>query len=118
MTEQVTITPQAGLDAYDNPLPAGTPFTLSALVAPGNTTVAPGADGDLDRVEFTVYLPLKVKRFGVWVRTVTALTEAFTVTVRGQVCVGRAKEWEQAGRGGVEVLATAATGATPPWVRS
>lgn len=113
MTEKVTITAQGGFDAYDNPLPAGSPFTVSGIVAPGDTSVAPGADGDLDSVAFTVYLPLRIKVSGVWVRTVTALTDAFTVTVRGQVCVGRAKEWEQAGRGGVEIVAIAATGATP-----
>jgi hypothetical protein len=113
VTEQVTITPQAGFDAYDDPLPAGAPFQLSALVAPGDTSVQPGADGDLDTVGFTVYLPLRVKRPGGWVRTVTALTENFTITVRGQVCLGRVKEWDEGGRGGVEILATAATGATP-----
>jgi hypothetical protein len=101
------------MDAHDNPLPAGTPFAVDALVAPGNTAVEPGADGDLDTVSFTAYLPLRVKRNGAWVRTVTVLTDNFTILVRGQVCVGRAKEWEQAGRGGVEVLAFAATGATP-----
>lgn len=113
MTEQVTITPQAGLDANDDPLPAGTPFTLYGLVAPGNTSTMPGPDGDLDAVAFTVYLPLRCKLAGSWVRTATALTEAFTITVRGNVCVGRAKEWDEGGRGGVEVLATAKTGATP-----
>lgn len=113
MTEQVTITPQAGIDANDDPLPAGDPFTLDGLVAPGDSSTFPGADGDLDSVEFTVYVPLRVKRAGEWVRTVAALTDNFTITVRGQVCGGRAKEWDEGGRGGVEVLATAKTGATP-----
>lgn len=113
MTEQVTITPQSGMDAYDDPNPADDPFTVRGLVAPGNTSVQPGVDGSLDEVSFTVYLPLQIKLSGSWVRTVEALTDNFTITVRGQVCVGRAKEWNESGRGGVEVLATAATGATP-----
>lgn len=112
-TEAVTITPQGGLDAHDNPLPAGVSFEVGALIAPGNTTLRPGADGDLDTVDWTVYLPLRIKQSGAWVRTVEAMTDNFTVTVRGQVCRGRAKEWNVGGRGGVEVLAIAATGATP-----
>lgn len=114
MTESVTITPQAGLDAYDNPQDAGDSFTVRALVAPGLVSDKRfGADGDLDTVTFTVYLPLRIKLAAGWVRTATALTDNFTITVRGHVCVGRAKEWIEGGRGGVEVLATAATGATP-----
>lgn len=113
MSEEVTITPQAGLDAYDNPQTAGQPFTLRGLVAPGTTTTDPGADGSLDTVEFTVYLPLRFKNSSGWVRTASALTESFTVTVRGKSCVGRAREWLEGGRGGVEIIATAHTGATP-----
>lgn len=110
MSEPVIITPQAGMDAYDNPLPAGTPFTLTALVAPGDTTKKYGPDGNADDVQFTVYLPLRFKRPSGWVRTATALTDNFTITVRGQTCRGRAKEWTEGGRGGVEVLAIAYTG--------
>lgn len=113
MTESVTITPQSGFDSHDDPIAAGTPFTVNGLVAPGNTTFRPGADGSLDTVAFTVYLPLSLYQDGGWVSTSTALTDNYTVTVRGQVCVGRTREWNVAGRGGIEVLATAATGATP-----
>lgn len=113
MSEPVTITPQAGLDDNDDPLPAAEPFTISGLVAPGATTVDPGTEGTLDSVDFTVYLPLKIRQDGGWVRTSAVLTGDFTITVRGQVCVGRAKEWDENGRGGVEVIATALTGATP-----
>ena len=113
MTETVTITPQSGLDAHDDPIAAGTPFTLNAMVAPGNTALRPGADGSLDTVAFTVFLPLKIYVDASWVNTVSALTDNFTITVRSQVCVGRVREWNVAGRGGIEVLATAATGATP-----
>ncbi len=112
--EQVTVTPQGGVDAHDNPLPAGDPFNVPALVAPGNTAARPGADGDLEEADFTLYLPLQIiDTAGIPVRTVEALTDEFTVTVRGQVCKGRAKEWDVDGRGGVEVLAVAASGATP-----
>lgn len=110
MTETVTITPQAGVDDNSDPLPAEAPFTVTGYVAPGNTTKTPGNEGNLDEVAFTVYLPLKIKRRSSWVRTTTALTDNFTITVRGQVCVGRAQEWDQCGRGGVVVLATADTG--------
>lgn len=113
MTETVTITPQAGFDANDDPLPASTPFQVSGRVAPGDTTMSPGAEGDLDQVEFTVYLPLKIKLNGGWTYTSTALTDNFRITVRGQVCLGRAQEWNLHGRGGVVVLATADTGTTP-----
>lgn len=114
MTETVTVTPQSGLDAYDNPQTAGTPITLRAMVAPTDTSVEPGPDGNLDTVAFTVYLPLRIKQGSAWVRTVSALTESFTIAVRGRTCVGRAREWNEGGRGGVEVLATSETGASRP----
>lgn len=112
MTEAVVVTPLAGLDANDDPLPAGTPFTLRGFVAPMGTTTEPGPDGDLDVVDYTVFLPLKVKMPNGWVRTTVLLTDNFTITVRGQVCVGRAREWDESGRGGVEVLASVKSGAT------
>lgn len=113
MTEVVIITPQVGIDANDDPLPGGEPFSVHALVAPGNTTVRPGADGQLDVVEFTAYLPLRIKAAEGWVRTSTLLTDKFTITIRDQECVGRAREWNDGGRGGIEVLASIKSGATP-----
>ncbi|HQC78414.1 MAG TPA: hypothetical protein PLH92_17045 [Mycobacterium sp.] len=113
MSEAVVITPRSGIDANDDPLPAGDPVTLRGLVAPGNTLIKPGADSDLDVVDFIVYLPLMVSRPTGWVRTSTLLTENFTITIRDQVCVGRVKVWDENGRGGVEVLASAKSGATP-----
>ena len=112
-TEPVTITPQSGLDEHDDPLPAGTPFTVNALVAPGNTTLRPGADAELDQADYTLYMPLRVEVGGKWVQTAIVLTEEFTVTVRGRVCVGRVKDWDLSGRGGLEVLASSKTGGTP-----
>lgn len=113
MTEIVTITPQTGIDANDDPVAGAEPFTVSALVAPGNTTVRPGADGQLDVVDFTAYLPLRIKGAEGWVPTSTLLTDKFTITIRNQECVGRAREWNDNGRGGIEVLASVKTGATP-----
>ncbi len=108
--EPVVITPQSGVDANGDPLPAGSPFTVSGLVAPGNTAVRAGAAGDLDSVDFTVYLPLMIGT----VRTAALLDGSFTVTVRGRVCVGRVKVWDGGAMGGgVEVLATARAGMTP-----
>jgi len=118
VSEPVTITPQTGgLDANDDPLPTGAPggpVTVRGHVAPGNTTLSAGADATLDAVDFTIYLPLRVRQPGGWVRTIALCGKNFTVTVRGQLCTGRAREWDLgAGRGGVEVLASARTGATP-----
>ena len=113
MTETVTITPQGGLDANDDPIAAGTPFTLAALVAADDSTIAPGADGSLDRIAYTVYLPLKIKGRTGWITTISAMTSNFTITVRGNVCVGRVKEHRLNGVGGLEVKAIAQTGATP-----
>lgn len=114
MTEAVTIIPQGGLDANDDPVAAGSPFTVNGcLVAPGNTTVRFGADGNLDQVAFTVYVPtLKIKGASGWIPISTALTGKFNITVRGQTCLGRAQEWNEGGRGGVVILATADTGTT------
>lgn len=111
MTEVVTVTPQAAIDENDDPLPAGEPFTVPALIAPGNTMFRPGADGQLDVIDFTAYLPLMIQQDGAWVRTATLLTDKFTITIRDQVCVGRAKEWNDNGRGGIEVLASIKSGA-------
>ena len=113
MTETVTVTPQAKIDDNDNPVAASAPFTIEALIAPGNTTVRPGADGQLDTVDFTAYLPLTIRKSTGWVRTSSLLTDKFTITIRDQVCVGRAREWNDNGRGGIEVLASVKSGATP-----
>ena len=123
MNEQVTITPQAGHDSNGDPLPAGTPFDLAGLVAPGNTLRAAGIGGDLDEADFTVYLPLRHRRPastpGEWewvpvIDLLTGPTGEFTIQVRDRVCDGRAQLWNGGGgRGGVVVLATSATGKTP-----
>jgi hypothetical protein len=113
VSERVTITPQVGVDANDDPLPGGVPFDVWALIAPGNTAVRYGADSQLDSVDFTAYLPLRVRQPSGWVAVSSLLTDNFTITIRDQVCVGRAREWNENGRGGIEILASIRSGATP-----
>lgn len=111
MAETVTITPIAGYNTDGDPLSNGTPFTVPAMeVAPGNTLLRYGIGGDLDTVDFTIYLPLRVRVADAIVVTSGALTDDFWITVRGKQCRGRAQEWSSGGRGGVAVLAHSATG--------
>lgn len=115
MSEPVVVTPQAGRDRKGDPLPAvGDPFTLHGIVAPGNTTRSYGAGGDLEEADFTIFFPLRIRRevsgeWG-WVSVAELLINDFTVTLRGKTCVGRIQDWNEGGRGGVVVLALAATG--------
>lgn len=112
MTEQVTITPVGGRNSDGDPTADGTPFTLTALeVAPGNTLLRYGIGGDLDTVEFTVFLPLRYRTaVDTYQPVAAALADDFTITVRNRVCKGRVQEWNSGGRGGVVVLAHSATG--------
>ena len=120
MTELVTITPIGGRDSNGDPTEDGEPFDVTAIdVAPGNTMLRYGIGGDLDTVDFTVYLPLK-RRVGLDTvappqRMVIALTGEdgageFGITVRGKQCRGRVQEWVSGGRGAVVVLAHSGTG--------
>jgi hypothetical protein len=114
VSEPVIITPLAGRDTSGDPLPLGDPFTLYGLVAPGNTTRTYQAGGDLEEADFTIHFPARVRReadgeWG-WAPVASLLPDDFTVEVRGQVCDGRAQVWDEAGRGGVVVLASSATG--------
>lgn len=111
MAEQVTVTPIAGRSAKGDPGPAGTPFDVQALdVAPGNTMLRFGIGGDLKTVDFTVYLPLRIRIGADYFRTVEKLTDDFWITVRGRRYNGRHQEWSSGGRGVVAVLAHSATG--------
>ncbi|MGV0793023.1 hypothetical protein [Mycolicibacterium sp. XJ1819] len=113
MAETVTITPAGGRDSDGDPVADGAPFDVRAWeVAPGNTMERYGIGGDLDVVDFTVFLPLRIRDTdaGGYVSTVSKLTEEFWITVRERQCRGRAQEWESGGRGGVVVLAHSATG--------
>ena len=118
MTEVVTITPDTGFDGKGNPKPGGTPFDITALeVAPGATQLAFSAGGDLDSVEFTVFLPLRARLprldnpvLTEWASVAARCTENFSVKVRDRFCRGRAQVWDSGGRGGVVVLCESATG--------
>jgi len=113
VSELVTITPQAEPNTDGDPQPAGIPFDLFALeVAPGNTVRRFGVGGDLDSVEFTVFLPLRrrIPETSDYQSTAEALTDNFRIMVRDRDCVGRAQVWSSGGRGGVVVLCHSARG--------
>lgn len=103
MTETVTVTPNAsGYDRYGNTVAGGDPVTLPTLaVEPGSTQLQPGVGGDLDDVQFTVYLDLG-----------SPIQDDDAITVRGKQCTARVQEWRSpwTGRGGVVVFARSTTG--------
>jgi hypothetical protein len=103
--ETVTVTP-GGYEWDDdgNRVPAGTPTTLTPrAIAPGATALAYEAAGELDTVEYTIYLDLGAP-----------IADDDAVTVRGKLCWARVREWRSpfTGRGGLEVLCRSATGAS------
>ncbi|MCV7358483.1 hypothetical protein [Mycolicibacterium fluoranthenivorans] len=113
MSELVTITPQAEPNTDGDPQPAGAPFDVMAMeIAPGNTVRRFGVGGDLDSVEFTVFLPLRrrIPDTQDYQATVEALTDNFRILVRDRDCAGRAQVWDAGGRGGVVVLCHSARG--------
>jgi hypothetical protein len=102
MSETVTVTPQSGLDKHGNPIDAGDPVVLPTLaIAPGNTLQTPGLGGDLDDVQFTVFLELG-----------SAIADDDEILVRGKTCRARVQEWRSpwSERGGLVVLAQSSTG--------
>lgn len=102
MTETVTVTSQSGYDSNANPIPPGGSVTLTALaVTPGVTALTLAGGGDLDDVEYTVYLELGAPIF-----------DDDEILVRGKPCRARVKHWVSpwTGRGGLEVLCKSATG--------
>jgi len=103
MAETVTVSPAAGgFDRYGNPITPGTPVVLPTLaVAPGNTQLQAGEGGDLDDVQFTVYLDLD-----------SPIQDDDAITVRGKQCLARVQEWRSpwTGRGGLVVFARSTTG--------
>lgn len=104
MSETVTITPAGGRDDDGNPIANGRPFEATALVEPGNTNVQFTGSGNVDTVDFTLYM-----RFGVNVN------DGDLITVRGRDCLARVRDWRTsptARRGGVVVLCSSVTGAS------
>ena len=115
MTETVTVTPPVELNANMNPVGGGgDPVVLTPLeVAPGNTVLQYGVGGDLDDVEFTVYLPLRTKIDADWVDTETLVPDNSRISVRGRDCVARVSVWRSQRnpvRGGIAVLCRSSTG--------
>lgn len=115
MAETVTVTAPVELDSDMNPVAgSGGSVVLTPLeVAPGNSVLQYGVGGDLDDVEFTVYLSLRSKVDGEWVDTETVVADNSVINVRGRDCVARVAVWRsQRGyaRGGVAVLCRSSTG--------
>lgn len=113
MSETVTITPTVGNDSDGDPVAPGAPITITPLkVAPGNMLVKYGKGGDLTDVEFTVYLPLRVRTD---IDTLTPVDEVIhdgdEIVVRGRTCVALVEVWRPGGyRGGAAVLARSRSG--------
>ncbi|ORA23404.1 hypothetical protein [Mycobacterium aquaticum] len=115
MTETVTVTPLFGMDAGSNPLPAGVPVVLTPLVvAPGNTALSFGEDGEQDTVEFTVYFGLTAYRpdTDAWVQTTDVVKDDYGIRVRDRDCLARVRVWQRPRTepSGVEVLCRSTTG--------
>lgn len=112
MSEQVLITPLAGRrDSDGDPLPAGTPFNLTGLVAPGNTAERRDSGGETETVEFTFYTQQQRVLIGsAMVAVSDALTDDFDITIRSARCRGRVQGWAEGGAGGTVILASRATG--------
>jgi hypothetical protein len=121
VSETVTVTAAVELDGDGNPIvvdPVPDPVVLTPLeVAPGNTLLAYGIGGDLDDVEFTVYLPLRVRRLvdteWLWLDVTTLVDDDSLVEVRGRTCRARVQVWKSqrsATRGGIAVLCRSTTG--------
>ncbi|CPR79254.1 hypothetical protein [Mycobacteroides abscessus] len=111
MSEQVTIIPSGGHNGDGDALPDGAPLVLIAYeVAPGNTLLSYGIGGDLDSVDYTVFLPLRFRADGIWSALAPKLEKPFDIKVRGRRCKGRAQVWDSRGHGGIAVLAHSSTG--------
>ena len=118
MAETVTVTPGVGWDSDANPTTPGTPVVLTPwAVAPGNTLLVYGVGGDVDDVEFTVYLPLRTRvetspGLFAYAATQSLIPDESRINVRGRDCVARPQVWELRGRGGLAVLCQSKTGAS------
>lgn len=103
--EDVTVTPQGGLDDDGDPAAGGTPIVIGAItVAPGNTSLQFSDSGEVDSVEYTVYLPAG-----------SAISDDDLITVRGRDFRARVQEWRDPWPGevsldGLVVLCKSVTG--------
>lgn len=114
MSETVTVVPAGGIDSDGNPADPGEALTLAPLeIAPGNALMRYGAGGDLTDVEFTVYLPLRVRTDPTtWTETAELVRNGDEIVVRGRRCTAWVSVWraQRGGRGGVAVLARSRSG--------
>ena len=104
MSETITVTPKGSSTADGDPTSDGTPVVLRPIaIAPGNTARSFVEGGDLDQVDFTIYLRLSDE---------SRISDDDEVLVRGRHCRARVRKWvsPRTGRGGLEVLATSSTG--------
>ncbi|HUY02392.1 MAG TPA: hypothetical protein VMV33_03840 [Rhodocyclaceae bacterium] len=109
MTEKVTIFPVVGNDDNGDPLPEGAPIVVTPLeVAPGNAVLKYGVGGDLQNIEFTVFLELRHE---------SNIKTGDEMLVRGRRCVAAVQIWrsqQSPNQGGIAVLATSASGKASP----
>lgn len=115
MSETVTITPGGTeLNADGDPVTAGSPIELTAMeIAPGNVLIRWGVGGDLTDVNYTVFLPLRVRTDpDTWAETSTLVHTGDEIEVRGDRCTALVQLWssQRGRRGGLAVLARSRTG--------
>jgi hypothetical protein len=113
MKETVTVTPTVGNDSDGDPVAQGEPIVLTPMeIAPGNMLRKYGKGGDLTDVEFTVYVPLRIRTA---IDTLTPVDEVIhdgdEITVRGRTCSVLLEVWRTGGyRGGAAILARSRSG--------
>ena len=114
MSETVTITPTVGNDSGGDPVAQDSDITLTPLeIEPGNMLRKYGRGGDLTDVEFTVYLPLRVRTADGWAGIETLIHDGDEITVRGRRCTALVEIWRSgrgSARGGAAVLARSRSG--------
>lgn len=114
MSETVTVTPTVGNDTNGDPATPGADITLTPLeIAPGNMLIKYGKGGDLTDVEFTVYLPLRVRTADGFAAIETLIRDGDEITVRGRRCTALVEIWRSgrgSNRGGAAVLARSRSG--------
>jgi hypothetical protein len=114
VSETVSVIPTVGNDDNGDPVAQSDPITLTPLeISPGNTAIRYGFGGDLTDVEFTLYLPLRVRTdVDTWTATDELVRTGDEIDIRGRRCVATVQVWrsQRSGRGGVAVLARSLTG--------
>lgn len=114
MSETVTITPTVGNDSDGDPVTQDADITLTPLeIEPGNMLRRYGKGGDLTDVEFTVFLPLRVRTADGWAGIETLVHDGDEITVRGRRCTALVEIWRSgrgSARGGAAVLARSRSG--------